>query len=204
MSNTKTFDITFAYLSEYSSPISVYDGSLLQPLSINVGYWFVTGTGTVSVLASYDNQIYTTIYTTTASNNSIIYLSIPSFVGAFIKLQRSPTTLTIDRETTIQSSDNSPIVFFSAPETILPNDDIYGVNTIYPFGGDPVKIPFKLGTTKQSTVQSYQCVLTSNAWAGTGSVINITLSIVRQTPASSGTLVCSTISPSIISVDITY
>ncbi|MFN9112576.1 MAG: hypothetical protein ACK5XN_21120 [Bacteroidota bacterium] len=203
MANTKTFDITFAYLSEYSSPISVYDGSLLQPLSINVGYWFATGNGTVSVLASYDNVIYTTIYTTTASNNSIIYLSVSSFVGAFIKLQRSSTTLTIDRETTIQSSENSPVVLFSAPETILPNDDIYGVSTIYPFGGDPVRIPFKLGTTKQSTVQSYQCALTSNAWA-TASGINITLSIVRQTPDASGTLICSTISPNIVSVNITY
>jgi len=196
MANIRTYDIKFTYLSEYSSPISVYSSSLLQPLSINVGYWFATGSGNVTVLTSYDNQTYNPVYTTTATNNSVIYLSFPSFIGAFIKIQRSLTTLTLSgasvNNATVTSSTESNAVIFSYPQSTVPNDEIYALPTL--------ESPVQLGVTQQTCVNEIKCFLTSTAW----STQSQPLAIVRKTPVASGLLVCSFIQQSVVSIDINY
>lgn len=192
MANIRTYEITFAHLAEYSSPISVYSGSLLQPLSITVENWFATGSGTVSLLSSYDNQVYNSVYSTTASNNSVIYLSIPSFVGSFIKIQRSLSEVTRSGASvnfaTVTSDTLSNQLIFSSPQDVNVNDEIWG-------GGD-----IFIGVSKQSAVQSVTCTLPSSPLEA----VTLSLSFISKTPSATGTLVCSFIEPNVTSIDIFY
>lgn len=192
MANIRTYEITFAHLSEYSSPISVYSGSLLQPLNIMVGEWFATGSGTVSLLTSYDNQTYNSIYSTTTSNNSVIYLTVPSFVGSFLKIQRSLSTLTRSGASvnfaTVTSDTLSNQLIFSEPQDVNVNDEIWG-------GGD-----IFIGVSKQATVQSVTCTLSSPPLDS----VTLSLSFISKTPPATGVIVCSFIEPEITSIDITY
>jgi hypothetical protein len=190
MANIRTYEITFAHLSEYSSPISVYSGSLLQPLSITVGEWFATSSGTVALLSSYDNKVYNAVYSTTAFNNSVIYLSIPSFVGSFIKIQRSVSQNSQFPNTTVNYDSSNPQIIFSEPQNININDEIWA-------GPD---YEFFLGVSKNSTVQSVTCTLTSPPLY-TG---NFPFSIISKTPSATGAFACSFIDTEITSIDITY
>jgi hypothetical protein len=202
MANIKTYEISFAYLSEYSSPISVYSGSLLQPISISVGYWFATGSGTVTLLASFDNVVYNTIYSTQAINNSIIYLSIPNSVGTFIKIQRSLTELELSginvNNATVSSSIDSNIVTFSSPQNIQINDEIYAVDRITPSNID---VLFLLGVSQQSIVQSITCQFVYQPFVRK---VALPLKIIRKTPPAKGMFTCTFIEPSIVSLDIDY
>lgn len=195
MANIRTYDITFAPLSEYSAPISVYSSSLLQPMSISVGYWFPTGSGTVSLLASYDNIIYTSAFSTTASNNSVIYLSIPSFVGAFIKIQRSVSPLTLSGESInnalVTSSESSSTIVFSVPLYIQINDEIWA-NSL----DDTLVF---LGKSQQSSAQSLSCTF---VYPPAYTLTNRAVTIIRNAPLTTGVLTCSFIQPSIVSVTI--
>lgn len=205
MANIRTYEITFAHLSEYSSPISVYSGSLLQPLSITVGNWFATGSGTVSLLASYDNQIYNVVYSTTASNNSVIYLSVPSFVGSFIKIQRELTTLTLSgslvNNSTVESNVENNTVVFSSPQSIQINDEVFALETLYFPGGGSVTIPLLLGTSQQSTIESIYCTFTSPPLY---TRYALPLSIVRKSPRATGVLTCTFMESSVVSISIDY
>lgn len=195
MSNIRTYDITFAHLSDITNPISVYSDSFLQPMSISVGYWFATGSGTVSILASYDNIIYTSVFSITASNNSVIYLPIPSFVGAFIKIQRSITPLTLSgasiNNALVTSSDSNSTVIFSVPLYIQINDEIWanGLDDTLVF----------LGKSQQSSTQSLSCTF---VYPPVYTLTNRAVTIIRNAPQATGTLTCSFIQQSIVSVNV--
>lgn len=195
MANIRTYDITFAHLSEYSAPISVYSSSFLQPISISTGYWFATGSGTVSLLASYDNITYTSVFSTTASNNSVIYLTIPSFVGAFIKIQRSVSPLTLSgasiNNALVTSSESSSTVIFSVPLYIQINDEIWanGLDDTLVF----------LGKSQQNTLQALSCTL---VYPPAYTLTNRAVTIIRNAPLATGVLTCSFIEPSIVSATI--
>lgn len=214
MANIRTYEIKFAHLSEYSSPISVYSESLLQPISISVGYWFATGSGTVSLLASYDNSIYNSVYSTTAFNNSVIYLSLSSFVGSFVKIQRSTTELVLSgalvNNATASSSTDTNIVIFSSPQNIQINDEIIVTDTASQLVFDEesglitfveVQVPLTVGISQQSASQSFYCQFAEKPL---DTKVNLPLSIVRRTPLANGLLTCTFIEPSIVSLDINY